>query len=312
MRKQTKPILAALFAATLSLAPADAEALFPLMSKVGLTPPSGFVSKGVGFEDAERQSTIAIIDFPPEAFAEIETGMTPERLKAQQMTMVSREPFPLIGAQAFLVSATQSTPRTTLWKWILVVAYPNATALVTLQIPYNVREHYPEQTIRAAFASVTMRDTVPIEEYQQVLPFALNELSGFRFVKAIPGSAALLTEGAKDSIELNEQPLVMVTAIPGAPPPPDERASYARTAISTAPGIKDVRFVRNEPLRLSGQQGFETLAEAKDRNGVEIMVVQWLRFGSGGLLRTTGISTKETWTNFYPRFRAIRDGIDPK
>ncbi len=46
-----------------------------------------------------------------------------------------------------------------------------------------------------------------------------------------------------------------------------------------------------EPLRIGSQPGYQTLAKAKDgQTDTDVMVVQWLRFGSGGFLQMIGIA----------------------
>jgi len=35
-----------------------------------------------------------------------------------------------------------------------------------------------------------------------------------------------------------------------------------------------------------------------------------VRFGSGGFLRIVGVGRKDDWDALFPRFRAVRDGID--
>ena len=42
------------------------------------------------------------------------------------------------------------------------------------------------------------------------------------------------------------------------------------------------------------------------------MMVQWLRFGSGGLVQMFGIARKDQWAGVLPRMRALRDGFEPK
>jgi hypothetical protein len=70
---------------------------------------------------------------------------------------------------------------------------------------------------------------------------------------------------------------------------------------------------RSEPLRIANQQGHEVIVEAKDaKTGADVTAVQWLRFGSGTLLRILAISRKDAWDANYPRFRHLRDGIGPK
>ena len=54
-------------------------------------------------------------------------------------------------------------------------------------------------------------------------------------------------------------------------------------------------------------------AQAKDaQTGADIEIVQWLRFGTGAYLRILGFGPKDKWTETFMRFRAIRDGLEPR
>ena len=110
-----------------------------------------------------------------------------------------------------------------------------------------------------------------------------------------------------------EQPLLMITLSPGAPEQPSERDSFARRAMAATPGIKDMRIVRAEPLRIGGLPGHEILVEARDQNtDTDLTLVQWLRFGGGAHLRLVAVARRDAWTQIFPRLRAIRDSIEPK
>jgi hypothetical protein len=99
----------------------------------------------------------------------------------------------------------------------------------------------------------------------------------------------------------------------GMQPPPNERDPMARRLFGEIPGLKDTRLTRSEPLRVAGQQGHELMVQAKDaKTGTEVTAVQWLRFGTGTLLRMVAIAPKDKWPALYPRFREVRDGIGPK
>jgi hypothetical protein len=55
------------------------------------------------------------------------------------------------------------------------------------------------------------------------------------------------------------------------------------------------------------------MADAKDaRSGVDVRVVQWLRFGGGGYLQMVGIARTAGWTTALARLRTVRDSIDTK
>jgi hypothetical protein len=92
-----------------------------------------------------------------------------------------------------------------------------------------------------------------------------------------------------------------------------DRDSMARRAISGTPGVKDMRMVSAESMRIGGQPGHEIVVDAKDaKTDTELRVVQWLRFGPGGSLRVLGAARKDEWDKVFPRLRTIRDNIEPK
>ena len=130
------------------------------------------------------------------------------------------------------------------------------------------------------FKTVTVRPTVPESERLAVLPYKIGNLAKFRLVKSAHQGVALLTDGPKDEVTAVEQPFLLIGIAPGAAPKPEERDAFAKRVFSTAPGIKDVKITRAEPLRIGQAQGYEIVADAKDASsGTEVTTVQWLRFG---------------------------------
>ena len=105
----------------------------------------------------------------------------------------------------------------------------------------------------------------------------------------------------------------MIAALQGGPVDSANRDTFAKMAFDEIGGIKNVRITMAEPLRIGGQAGFQTVARAKDaRTDTDIMVVQWLRFGSGGFLQMIGISRADNWHDMLTRLRTVRDSVDPK
>ena len=63
-------------------------------------------------------------------------------------------------------------------------------------------------------------------------------------------------------------------------------------------------------IRFGADQGQEIVAEGRDpKNGVELSLVQWMRFHAGGYLEMVGIARRDAWAEAFPRMRALRDGI---
>jgi hypothetical protein len=129
----------------------------------------------------------------------------------------------------------------------------------------------------------------------------------------VPGVAAQFTDGPKDSLEALEQPQLVIAAAAGGPAQTSDRNQFARNAMSGLPPMKDVRITGSESMRIGGQAGHEVRATGKDaQTGAEVEIVQWLRFGTGAYLRILGIAPKDQWTESFTRFRAVRDGLEPR
>ena len=78
-------------------------------------------------------------------------------------------------------------------------------------------------------------------------------------------------------------------------------------------GVRDGRITMSEPVRIDGQPGYETRIDATSgKDNTPVTIVQWLRFGSQTALRIIGSSPRDQWAKAFPRFRAVRDGIQPR
>lgn len=300
------------------LAPAGAakaaEPVFPIGSRLGLVPPPQLepAASLAGFVDETNHVYVRLIALPRNAFAEIEKTMTNDALKKQGMTVEKRETVPIAGANAIIVVARQDTSAGRVRKWLLIAPIDNLTALVSLELPAPAPASYPDAVVRATLTSLAMRAQVPAEEQLTLVPFKIGDLAGLRLVRVVPGVAVQFTEGPKDGLDATEQPHLVIAAAPGGPDPRD-RDQFARDAMNTLPPLKDMHITSSEPMRIGGQPGYEVRAQAKDvQTGADIEIVQWLRFGTGAFMRILGFAPKDKWTDAFARFRAVRDGLEPR
>lgn len=311
-------IILIVFALVVGVMPAAAaDVVYPPGSRIGLVPPQGMVTSKnfFGYEDAENNAAIIVLALPPQAFADLDKSVTADALKQQGLTFETREEMPLSTGKAFLVVGHHEVENTTIRKWILVAASSGLTALVTAQIPEAAKALYPDAAIRAALATLAIRNTVPAEEQLSLLPFKVGELAGFRVSGIVPGRAVMLGDAAADAPGMGTitEPHIFVAISPGGPVQTSDRDTFARDVFATIPNLRDVRITTSEPLRMGGQQGYQIVADAKDPTGAAgLMVVQWLRFGGGAYLQMVGIARTEAWKDAYPRFRSVRDGIDTR
>jgi hypothetical protein len=292
-----------------------AEPIFPLGLRVGIVPPPGLVASTAfqGFEDREHNVAMLLSEMPPEAFPAMDQAFTVEALKSKGIDAERREEVTLKEGRGFIVVSRQQAGGTTLHKWILIAGTPALTAVVTLQIPEEAVAAYPDDVCRASLASFVVRAKVSPGEQLALLPYELRDLAGFRIVRALADGSALLTDGPNDTILSADQPYVLIAIPPVTVPQPDEREAFARRLLAATPGVKEIRLVRSEPMRIGGQPGHQLIAEAKDDpSGTPVTMVQWLRFGPGRFLHVFGLARTEVWQSVFMRMRTVRDGIEPK
>lgn len=312
-----KAILRTVIAATLiaGAAPAiAAEVQYPAGSLLGLAPPAGLEAlPGLqGFGNQDQEVLLVIQPLPPAAFAELEKSLNAANLKKEGIALETRETFAVPFGKAFAVVGQQTGKGKTVRKWVMVASGADQAALVTVQIPAEAMKSYPDKAVRAALATLTARERVPDEEALSLLPFTAGDLAAFKVAAVLPRRAVLLSDAGADMTDsVKAAAAHIVISLGTDAPDAAERDAFARRAFSGVSNMKDIRIVSSEPLRLGGQMGHQILAEARDaKTNDELKVVQWLRFGGNAHLQMIGTARANDWEQAFPRFRAVRDGVD--
>lgn len=291
-----------------------AQAEFPRGSRVGLIPPQGMTASDSiqGFEDPFNQARIVVTEMSARTYPDIEKEFSEASLVSGGMTVEGRETMTIGEAPAFLVVARQTLGWTTLRKWALVVRGRDLTALVIVLVPERAAAAYPDAAVRATLASVIVRGPIPIAEQLALLPYRLGDLGGFQVVRARPDGVALLTFGPDPTATAEEQPFVVI-ATPGEVPAATGRDAFARRALAAAWDSKDMRNLRAEDLRIRSEPGHQITVETKgSKTGVDLTLVQWLRFAPDRTMQMLGVARTELWPLVFPHMRAVRDGIAAK
>lgn len=306
-------VFVAMLAVSAGLSAAAADPVYPPGLRIGLEPQGDLVvsRRFPGFEDADRKVAITILDLPAQAYEEIERSIFAK--DNQGLAGLKRESFPFANGFGFLISGKVQNAGVNLHKWFLLAsggggAVKDLTTLINVEVPEPARAVYSDAVIRKILASVTLRQT-PVQEQLALLPFKLNDMAGFRLMQVLAAGGLILTDGPTDDI--NKQPYMIVSVGVGSPSGTDDRGSFSRELLSSAP-LRDINITLAEPMRIGGLQGYEVRAQAKGLDGAPVTLVQWTRFGSGGFLRIIGVGRSDQWDGVFTRFRAVRDGIDLK
>jgi hypothetical protein len=321
--------IATVFAVVLLTMPARAaDPIFPTGSRIGLVPPQGMVaSKNFeGFEDIDNKAAILLATLPADAFAQLDKSMVPEALKTQGLDIEKREPFVANAGTGFLLSGKQATPTGPIRKLMLVVPAGDVTALVNIQLPEQDTV-YTDKAVHAALATLAARAGVPDAERLSLMPFTVGDFAGFRIDDVWPGRAMMLIDAPAGKSADDKAPAdktaegskrdadarFLIAAAAGGPDEAKDRDDFARVVFGQIGGISNVQIQDAEPLRINGNAGYETLANAKDpETGGDLKVVQWLRFGGGSYLQMIGVAHANAWSDVFTRMRTLRDSVEPK
>jgi hypothetical protein len=293
---------------------AAADVIFPTGSRLGLVPPAGMVPSRTfqGFEEPGTKAAILLSTLPANAYDQLAKSMVPEAMKKEGIEVERREPVELSAGKGFVLSGRQTIEKERYRKWLLIASADDVTALVNVQVPEHAT-NYSEEAVRAALATLAVRPHIPEAELLSLIPFRIGELAGFHVEDVLPGRAIVLVDPASqtaDGAGATAKGRMFISALPGGPEEAADRGNFARVAFGQIVGIKDVQLQDAGPLRIASQPGYQTLAKAKDAGtGAEVMVVQWLRFGSGGFLRMIGIARADAWPEMFGRLRAVRDSV---
>jgi hypothetical protein len=291
-----------------------AEPVFPPGSRIGLVPPPG-MTVGVsfqGFEDRANRVSLLVNEVSAQTYDRIAEDFTPETIRRVGMEEISRETLRLAFGDGLLVVTRLGEKEAAVRKWALLARADDLTVTLIAIVPDAAVSAYPDSTMRAAFASVVVRGKLTSDELLAVLPYRLDDLGGFRLLRANPDGTAVMTFGPKDTSLPAEQPYFMITPRPIEPPPAAEREQFAQRMLAGFLNRPNTRVVNSEPLRIAGAPGYQIVALATDQQtGDELAMVQWVRFGPG-VVQMFGMAKRDQWESALAKMRAVRDGFGRK
>ena len=289
-----------------------ADAVFPPGIRVGMTPLVGLVraKSFVGFETEDHGVKVLVTELPAEAYGEV---MNAFKANPAGAGGIKPESIETSAGLAYYTVENARDATGNVRRYSMILPGGTFSGYVAVQVPENAGKIYTDDAVRQMFASAVIRKEVPIAEQLGLMPFKIGELSDFRNVRTLAPGAALILADGDETTGFEAAPFMVIGMIGSAPAQPDDRGRFAQQAATTIPGVRDARITMSEPLRIDGQPGYETRIDATSgKDNTAVTVVQWLRFGGQNSLRIIGSAPRDLWPKAFPRFRAVRDGIQPR
>lgn len=289
-----------------------ADTVFPQGVRLGLTPLVGLnrAKTFPGFQSDDGSVKVLVTELPSDAYGEIKNALTTNPTGLSGVRPESIETSAGIG---YYTTETAKDGADAVRRYSMIVAGGTFSGYVAVQIPENAAKIYTDDAVRQMFASASIRKEVPVEEQLGMMPFKVTELANFKNVRMLAPGAALVLADAEETTGLEHAPFMVIGFVGVTPPQPEDRARFAQEAASTIPGVRDGHITMSEPIRIDGMPAYETRIDATTgKDNTSVTVVQWLRFGGPNLMRIIGSAPRDQWSAAFPRFRAVRDGIQPR
>ena len=311
-----KPIrlsfVVALLIVTLCPAAFAADTVFPPGVRVGMTPLVGLAraKSFVGFETEDQSVKVLVAELPAEAYGEV---MNAFKANPAGTGGIKPESIETSAGLAYYTAENAKDGANNVRRYSMILPGGTFSGYVAVQVPENASKIYTDEAIRQMFASAAIRKEVPVEEQLGLMPFKLSELSDFKTVRTLAVGAAMILADGNEASGFEAAPFMVIGVIGATPAQPEDRGRFAQQAATTIPGVRDARITMSEPIRIDGQPGYETRIDATSgKDNTAVTVVQWLRFGGANAVRIIGSAPRDEWTKAFPRFRAVRDGIQPR
>jgi hypothetical protein len=289
-----------------------ADPIFPPGMRVGMTPLVGLIraKSFVGFETEDQSVKVLVTELPAEAYGEV---MNAFKANPAGTSGIKPESIETAAGLAYYTAESAKDGATNVRRYSMILPGGTFSGYVAVQVPENATKIYSDDAVRQMFASAVIRKEVPVEEQLGLIPFKISELSDFKNVRTLaPGAAIILADG-DEVTGFEPKPFMVIGVIGATPAQPEDRGRFAQQAATTIPGVRDARITMSEPIRIDGMPGYETRIDATSgKDNTAVSVVQWLRFGGPSSLRIIGSAPREQWPKAFPRFRAVRDGIQPR
>lgn len=256
----------------------------------------------------EAQASILVTELPADAFGAIAKGLLedPAALSDQGIELDTVEDASLGEHKAVMGRGRQVVGPQPFEKWLLLAGAPQATLMVTAQMPTTLATPARKQKIEAALGSI--RIAPERDDPRDILPFIFAETDRFRFMRSLSGSTALMTDQSYEGPS-GTRPVFVIAASMGASCEAwsEDAHAFAREAVTSLERVEDLAIGKTFDAGVGGDEGIVTEATGTV-GGEPVLVVQTMRFRDCAYLRTVGIAPAASEALYRAEFDSLADG----
>lgn len=294
--------LTALILAVLAFSVAEAQSEKPVKGTSVIVPrPAGFTDgeRFQGYQQEDTGSSVMVLEIPG-PYSEITKGFVADRLKAQGMTLLSKEEKTFGQYKGLLLSVTQSAYGIEFQKWNAIFGDENKTYMVMATFQKSMAAKLSPLLKKTVLAArVGGQPANPLD----ALDFEITPIGEMKLAKVFGPSMIFSRKGVfPDPSGLN--PMMIAAKSFEMSVPARARKMFAEMRIKKFPDVTDVVIKLSEEITIGGLDGFEVIATGK-KSDTEVAAYQVVLFDSDGYYLIYGTIVRDQVKPLLPVFRQM-------
>lgn len=277
--------------------------------------PEGFTESptvpGLIWDQAE--ASIIAAELPADAFGPLSqrfsTGMG--EIQGEEVELSEAERITIDGKPALRAKGRQRIGIGTVDKWFLLIQAPQATILITAQVPSLFATPVRIGIMDAVLASVRIAENRL--DLREALPFRFSETERFQMARVLSAYAVILTD-AHVVPDPADRGLFAIGTGQGADCAlwqETGQQAFAERLIKNLRSVKELADIKTTPARFAESDGFQTVAYGQV-NGQQALVMQTVRFNECRYARTIGIGPANAEELYRKEFVRLAEGFSWK
>jgi hypothetical protein len=279
-------------------------------SRVTLDLPEGYVAARTysGFQHDDLGVSYLVQEMPPAAYDEIARGFTPDNLAARGFRDV-RSARLARGEEHLYLRGRQLSPAGEYAKFIMVLRAPEATVLVTANVPELALQ---AGAVKAADVEAVLATAVVGATIERRELYRLAHAGPFKPAGTLLGTATLYTRDGRMEPEVKgraRSAFIVAPSLDQRSPP--EIEPFALELVRSLAGFRDVKAGPARKIVIAGLEGVVHEAEAVHASdGVAMRIVQAVLVPAlGGYYRLVGLARADEAEALLPEFHRMIEGF---
>lgn len=271
-------------------------------TSVSMRPPAGYVAadRFPGFTNEASGSSIMVTEIPGPFEAATSGFADKQRMKTQNMMILSRQPLKIDGHPGILLEAEQHVYGTLFRKWIVAVDHSGATTVIVASYP-ETSAMQGKQLKQALLSARIVKAGDPAE----ALDYTAAPVPPFK-VASVIGQVMLLTPEGVFPVKEETVPLMVFAPSFSKGMAIADKKIYAEDRIRASAGLRNISVSSSKPVTIDGMPGIETIAVGEgEAAATPLTIYQVLLFDGSGYCVIQGLVHSKEKQAYIPVFEKM-------